>query len=176
MDPERTKHTASHRIQQQHFAPSIPTPRYYNTRSQEDWNTTHTPALKAIYTHIVDPVNIAELSRRIKHLRKGKAGGQSQVTADLLQQLDADTVRDWVLPLVNNCMAQDDIPPSGGKLFAVWAIEKVPGAGSIITSTRKLNIRPITLLEPIFKLIENIIHTPLSKAMTLAGALNPNHY
>jgi hypothetical protein len=95
------------------------------------------------------PVKLAELTRRIKHLRKGKAGGRSQVTADLFQQLDADTVRDWVLPQVNNCLAQDDIPPSG-KLFAVWAIEKVPGEGTIITSQGMLNIRTITLLEPIF--------------------------
>jgi hypothetical protein len=134
MDPERTKQTASHRVQQQHFTPSIPTPQYYNTRSQEDWNaldpwfkklfhTTHTPAPKAVYAHIMDPVTLVELKRRIKHLRKGKAGGRSQVTADLMQQLDMETVRGWVLPLVNNCLAQDDIPPTG-KLFAVWAIEK----------------------------------------------------
>ena len=186
MDPERTKQIASNRVQQQHFSPSIPTPQYYKTRTQEDWDamdpwfkkmfhTTHTPAPKAIYAHIMDPVNLVELTRRIKHLRKGKAGGRSQVTADLLQQLDTETVKEWVLPFVNNCLEQDDIPPTG-KLFAVWAIEKIPGAGSIITSTGKLNIRPITLLEPIFKLIESIIHTRLSRAMTKAGALNPNHY
>ena len=40
----------------------------------------------------MDPVNLAELTHRIKHLRKGKAGGRSQVTADLLQQLDTETV------------------------------------------------------------------------------------
>ena len=60
MDPERTKQTASHRIQKQHFSPSIPAPHYYKTRTQEDWDamdpwfkkmfhTTHKPAPKAIY-------------------------------------------------------------------------------------------------------------------------------
>jgi hypothetical protein len=76
---------------------------------------------------------------------------------------------------VNNCLAQDDITPSG-KLFAVWVIEKMPGAGTTISSQGKLNIRPITLLEPIFKLIESIMHTRLARAMTKTGALNPNHY
>ena len=109
----------------------------------------------------------------MKHLIKGKSGGRSLATADLLQQLDEDTVTDWILPLVNNCLAHDDIPPTG-KLFAVWAIEKIHVAGSIITATGKLNIRPITLLEPTFKLIESIIHNRLTRAMSKTGALNPN--
>jgi hypothetical protein len=36
----------------------------------------------------------------------------------------------------------------------VWAIEKFTGAGAI---TGELNIRPIVLLEPAFKLLEAII-------------------
>jgi hypothetical protein len=54
---------------------------------------THTPAPNAIYAYIMDSVNVAEFTRSIKHLRKGKTGGRSLVTADLLQQLDEDTVR-----------------------------------------------------------------------------------
>jgi hypothetical protein len=38
MDPEKPKKMASARVQQQHFTPSIPTPQYFNTRSQADWD------------------------------------------------------------------------------------------------------------------------------------------
>ena len=186
MDPHTTKRVASERIQQMHFTASIPTPSYYDTRTEDDWNkmepwfrelfhTTHTPKPQQRYEHIMNEVGMKELMFRIKRLKKNKAGGRSRVTADLLQLLDEDTVREWLMPLINRCLADEDLPPSA-KLFAVWAIEKVPGAGSIITSSGKLNIRPITLLEPTFKLIEAIIHSRLQKAMSKAGALNPNHY
>jgi hypothetical protein len=95
----------------------------------------------------MNEVGMKELMFRIKCLKKNKAGGRSQVTADLLQLLDENTVREWLMPLINICLADEDLPPSA-KLFAVWAIEKVPGAGSIITSSGKLNIRPITLPKP----------------------------
>ena len=186
MDPHTTKQVASERIQQMHFTASIPEPAYYSTRTEEDWDkmepwfkemfhTTRTPKPHQRYEHIMNAVGLKELLFRIKCLKKNKAGGRSRVTADLIQLLDETTVSEWLLPLVNDCLADEDLPPTA-KLFAVWAIEKVPGAGSIITSSGKLNIRPITLLEPIFKLIEAIIHSRLQKAMTKAGALNPNHY
>ena len=102
---------------------------------------------------------------RIKYLKKNMAGGRSRVTADLIQLLDKNTVRESLLPFINICLADEDLPLSAKLFVVLWAIEKVAGAGSIITtSSWKLNIRPITLLESIFKLIEVIMHSRLQKA------------
>ena len=186
MDPTLTKEVASARLQQEHFTPAVPAPAYYNTRTQKDWetmppwfkrmfHTTHNPVPQQKYEHIMNPVTLKQLVHRIKHLSKKKAGGRSKVTSDLIQLLDEDTVREWLLPLINQCLSQEDLPPTAKK-FAVWAIEKLIGAGSIITSKGKLNIRPITLLEPVFKLIEAIILSRLQGAMDKAGVLNRNQY
>jgi hypothetical protein len=111
----------------------------------------------------MDPVALPELKHRIKCLRKKKAGGRSGVTADLLHLLDDETLSQCLLPLINACLALEDIPGSL-KLFAIWAIEKHIGAGAIITSAGKLNIRPIVLLEPSYKLIEAIIESRIYPA------------
>ena len=78
--------------------------------------------------------------------------------------LDSTIVVQWLLPLLNACLTNEDMPGSA-KLFAIWAIEKYIGAGAIITSTGKLNIRPIVLLEPAFKLLEAVIQSRLSRAL-----------
>jgi hypothetical protein len=62
----------------------------------------------------------------------------------------------------------EDLLPSA-KLFAVLAIEKVAGGRIHHYFLRETKYT-------IFKLIEAIIHSRLQKAMTTAGALNPNHY
>ena len=166
-DPISTKDMATNRIKNQHFTQYTPTPEYYTCRTQPAWDkldtwfkelfhTTLSPSPDPRYAHIMDPVTLPELKHRIKCLRKKKAGGRSGVTADLLHLLDDVTLSQCLLPLINACLALEDIPGSL-KLFAIWAIKKHIGAGAIITSAGKLNIRPIVLLEPSYKLIEAII-------------------
>jgi hypothetical protein len=186
MDADRTKAMATKRIKEQHFTASVPPPPYMETRSDTDWAllptwvrstffTTKSPQPHPRYAHVMDPVTLPELKHRIKCMKKNKAGGRSGVTADLLQILDDPILINWILPLINAFMILEDMPPTA-KLFAIWAIEKYKGSGSIITSAGKLNIRPIVLLEPIYKLQEAIIHSRLSRAMDKAGVLDPSQY
>ena len=185
-DPISTKDMATNRIKNQHFTQYTPTPEYYTCRTQPAWDkldtwfkelfhTTLSPSPDPRYAHIMDPVTLPELKHRIKCLRKKKAGGRSGVTADLLHLLDDVTLSQCLLPLINACLALEDIPGSL-KLFAIWAIEKHIGAGAIITSAGKLNIRPIVLLEPSYKLIEAIIESRTSRALSDSSSLDPSQY
>ena len=66
--------------------------------------------------------------------------------------------------------------PDSAKLFSVWSIEKEKGSGSIITSTGKLNIRPISLFETYYKLIERIIQSRLQAALSAGNVLDTNQF
>ena len=113
--------------------------------------------------------------RIIKCLRTKKTGGWSGVTADLLHLLDEETLSQYLLPLINDCLALEDIPHSL-KLFATWAIEKHLGAGAIITSAGKINIRPIVQLKPSYKLTEAIVESRKSRALSNTNLLDPSQY
>ena len=61
-------------------------------------------------------------------VRKNKARGRSGITAGILQLLDSETVKQWLLPLLNACLL-NEVMPGSAKLFAIWAIEKFTGRG-----------------------------------------------
>ena len=81
-------------------------PHYIHTRRQPG------------YGHVMDPITASELHYRIKCLKKNKAGGRSGITADILQMLDSDIIVQWLLPLLNACLINEDMPGSA-KLFAI---------------------------------------------------------
>ena len=108
-------------------------------------------------------------------MKKNKAVGRSGVIADLLQILEDPILMNWILPVINDFILLEVMPPTA-EVFAIWATEKYKGSGSIITSAGKLNIRPIVLLELIYKLQEEIIHSRLSLAMDKAGVPDPSQY
>ena len=53
----------------------------------------------------------------------------------------------------------------------MWCIEKTKGVGPILHPTNKLDVRPISLFEVSFKLVETILATRINDA--LAPQLHP---
>ena len=123
----------------------------------------------------MDPIAPPELYSTIKRLRRTKAGGPSGLTTDMIYHLSPRTQETWILPILNHALQSRDLPVITKK-FQVWATEKQPGAGSILKLTGKINVRPISLFEVLYKLLELILKRRLSTILTHHNVIDKNQY
>ena len=70
-----------------------------------------------------------------------------------------------IIPFLNLCIQQKNTPMFTN-MFNVWCIEKTQGIGPILHPTNKLDVRPISLFEISFKLMETVLATRINNAMT----------
>ena len=184
--PDNTKHMATERISQHFYKPRIPPPPYHTHSTRDTWlalppwykntfhNTQH-PSSSTIYDNILDPASPDELKSTIKRMKRKKAGGPSGLTTDMLYHLLPDTQDTWILPILNHALRTHNLP-SLTKKFQVWATEKQPGAGSILKLTGKINVRPISLFEVLYKLLELLIKRRLNVILTKHNIIDKNQY
>ena len=165
--PDETKRAATLRITQTFFLPRIPRPDLSLDTLPAWLRKIMLPAFsphQGRFNTITEPVDLPSLRETLQSMHKNKASGPSGLHAESLHYLDDNTLDMWLLPAINHCITTGQIPPEL-KSFHVWAIEKEPGVGSILSMTGKLNIRPISLFETTYKLIERIIQHRLLKAL-----------
>jgi hypothetical protein len=111
------------------------------------------------------PVTIEELREVLERLGRNKSGGPSQLTAEMLMFASPEAQAAFILPFLNLCIQQKNTPMFT-KMFNIWCIEKTQGVGPILHPTNKLDVRPISLFEVSFKLMETVLATRISNAMT----------
>ena len=185
---ETVKRVATARISQKFYRGTTQTPAYIRTPSQEEWNKlppiirdtfhpTHLPerAPDPKFKDVMKNTWLEELLGSLKKMGRKKAGGPSGLTVEMLLHLPEDIQREWLLPFINKCLQDKDIPPFLKK-FYVWPTEKKPGEGSIMHPTEKIQLRPITLFEVVSKLTEHIINKRLMHILVSTKHLNRHQY
>ena len=185
-DPATTKALATRRISTTFFKPRIPAPAHTTNPTTANWlaqpqwfrNTFHTslnPATNPIFDDVLRPATTLDLQTALRHLGRNKAGGPSGLTTEMLVHLDTRTQEEWLLPFLNACIREKDIP-SRIKRFNVWCIEKEQGVGPIMHPTSKLQVRPISLFEVSLKLVEAVIATRIHNTMTKHSHMHPSQH
>ena len=107
---------------------------------------------------------MSELRWALNKLGKNKSTGPSGLSAEMLLYASPAAQETYILPFVNSCMKKKDTP-SYTKRFYVWCTEKVPGVGSVMHPSNKLDVRPISLFEISYKLVETILAHRISSVM-----------
>jgi hypothetical protein len=80
------------------------------------------PITNPIFNDILTTATPLDLQTALRHLGRNKAGGPSGLTTEILVHLDTQTQEEWLLPFVNACLKDKDIP-TRIKRFNVWCIE-----------------------------------------------------
>ena len=109
------------------------------------------------------PVTPSELDWALNKLGKNKSTGPSGLSAEMLLHASPAARAKYILPFANSCLRNKNTP-SYLKRFYVWCIEKVKGVGPIMHPTKKLDVRPISLYEISYKLVETILAERISAA------------
>ena len=183
-DPEKTKITVTEKVRSTFFAKRIQEPPELSSPGHPatpptirqifgDSQTTSTP--NPVLQHSTEPISPDELYTFLHHIKPKKAGGPSTIVVESLKYLHSDTLTNWLLPIVNECLETATIPPDMKK-FHVWAIEKKKGEGTIVQMEGKLNIRPISLFEVTYKLLELVIKSRVHKALLKNNDLDRAQY
>ena len=180
--PEEVKSLTTKRISSTFYERRIPSPAYAkNLDDAQAWNlmpqwyrkTFHNIKTRRINPDLANsmrPVSEAELRSALARLGKNKTGGPSELTAEMLVFASPAAQTAFILPFVNECIRHKNTPMFT-KNFNVWLIEKTKGVGPILHPTNKLDVRPISLFEISFKLVETILATRINDA--LEPKLNP---
>ena len=116
------------------------------------------------------PVTLEELRGALERLGRNKSGGPSQLTAEMLIFASPAAQAKYILSFLNACIENKNTRMFS-KMFNVWCIEKTQGVGTIMHPTNKLDVRPISLFEVSFKLMETVLATRINDAM--APKLHP---
>ena len=181
-NPDEVKQLTTERISSTFYSQRIPEPAYVRfATNDEAWlqmpqwyrktfgnikNSYINPAL----ANSMRTVSSTELRAALARLGKNKTGGPSQLTAEMLLFASDTAQTQYLLPFVNQCISKKNTPIFTKK-FNVWLLEKTKGVGPIMHPTNKLDVRPISLFEVSFKLVETIIATRINDAM--APKLHP---
>ena len=180
-DPEPVKALATKRISTTFYKQRIPIPKYVADATKAAWRKMPRK-FRRIFKNIkvggVDPalrnsmseVTPSELKFALKRMGKNKSGGPSGLTAEMLLHAPPAVQEQYLLPFVNECIKNRNTP-DWSKKFNVWCIEKTQGVGTIMHPTNKLDVRPISLFEVSFKLVETILATRINDA--IASKLHP---
>ena len=179
--PQEVKDLATSRIRSTFYEQRIPEPAYVKHKDAAAWalmptwykETFHNVKTRRINPDLAKsmrPVTDAELRAALTRLGKNKSGGPSQLTAEMLVHASPTAQKEFLLPFVNECIRHQNTPVFT-KNFNVWLIEKTKGVGPILHPTNKLDVRPISLFEVSFKLVETILATRINDA--IAPKLNP---
>ena len=174
-DPDITRTMATDRISTTFYKQRIPIPPFFTAPSTATWLKQPQKFRKLFHNLVnnyVNPdllgatreVNMSELRWALNKLGKNKSAGPSGLTAEMLLHASSEAQENFILPFVNSCMAKKDTP-SYTKRFYVWCTEKVPGVGSVMHPTKKLDVRPISLFEISYKLVETILAERISSVM-----------
>ena len=175
--PEEVKALATARISTTFYKQRIPEPAYVRFKNDEDawrrmpaWYRKAFHRIKNDYVnpdllHSMRPVTLDELRGALERLGRNKSGGPSQLTAEMLIFASPAAQAKYILPFLNTCIENKNTPMFT-KLFNVWCIEKTKGVGPIMHPTNKLDVRPISLFEVSFKLMETVLATRINDAMT----------
>ena len=174
---QEVKDLATARIHSTFYTQRIPEPAYVRFKLDDDawqqmpaWYRKTFRRIKTDYVHpdlakSMRPVTIEELREALERLGRNKSGGPSQLTAEMLIFASPEAQAKFILPFLNLCIQQKNTPMFT-KMFNVWCIEKTQGVGPILHPTNKLDVRPISLFEVSFKLMETVLATRISNAMT----------
>ena len=114
--------------------------------------------------HCMDQVTPSELRAALKRFGKNKSPGPSGLTAEMLLHASPKTQETFLLPYVNDCITQRNTPKYS-KNLNVWCLEKTQGVGSIMHPTNKLDVRPLSLFEVSYKLVEHILAKRITDVM-----------
>ena len=184
---ETVKATTQKRMFDYYYKSTNPAPAFITNPTKQNWNSlppvikdifhpTYLPekASNPIFTNMMRDASIDELQLSLKKMGRNKAPGPSKLTVEMLRHLSPAVQQTWLLPFINQCLQNRDAAPFT-KIFNVWPTEKRPGMGSILRPG-KLQVRPISLLEVPYKLLESIIYRRLMRAMTKANYLHPQQY
>ena len=186
--PDTVKEIATKRIAEKFYQATSPRPHFIRNPSPETWENlppiirdtfhpTHLPqkAADPKFNNVMRSTTMDETIASLRKMGKKKAAGPSGVTVEMLLHLPPDIQEEWLLPFLNKCLENRDIPPFLKK-FYVWPLEKKVGEGSIIHPTDKMQLRPITLFEVVGKLTEHIINKRLMHILTRTKHLNRHQY
>ena len=180
--PDEVKDLATTRISNTFYTQRIPEPAYVHSDTDDSaWHLMpqwYKETFSNIKTRHINhrlrtsmrTVTPSELRAALERLGKNKSGGPSQLTAEMLIYSSPAAQAKFLLPFVNMCILNRDTPMFTKK-FNVWCIEKTKGVGPILHPTNKLDVRPISLFEVSFKLVETVLATRINEA--LAPQLNP---
>ena len=176
-NPDEVKQLTTERVSSTFYSQRIPEPAYVRFSTDDKawlrmpaWyrktfgnikNSTINPAL----ANSMRAVSPTELKAALSRLGKNKTGGPSHLTAEMLIFASESAQLQYILPFVNQCIKNKNTPLFT-KNFNVWLIEKTKGVGPIMHPTNKLDVRPISLFEVSFKLVETILATRINDAMT----------
>jgi hypothetical protein len=181
-DPEEVKALATKRISSTFYKQRIPEPDYVRFDTDDTaWNlmpqwyrkTFSNVKTKKINHRLrtsMREVSPSELKAVLERLGENKSGGPSQLTAEMRIYSSPAAQTKFLLAFVNMRILNRNTPMFTKK-FNVWCIEKTKGVGPILHPTNKLEVRPISLFEVSFKLVETILVTRINDA--LAPQLNP---
>ena len=180
--PEEVRELTTARISSTFYSQRIPEPAHTRfTKDKDAWlqmpqwyrktfanvkNTYVNPAL----ANSMRQVSPSELRAALSRLGRNKSGGPSTLTAEMLIFASDSAQMQYILPFVNQSIINKNTPEFTKK-FNVWLIEKTKGVGPIMHPTNKLDVRPISLFEVSFKLVETILATRINDA--LAPKLHP---
>ena len=174
-DPDKTKDLATKRISTTFFTKRIPVPSFIQDTSLAAWTKMPT-RFRTIFSniktqqvdpdlkHTMDAVTPSELRAALQRMGKNKSPGPSGLTAEMLRHASTEAQETFILPYVNDCIKQRNTPQYT-KNLNVWCLEKVQGAGSTMHPTNKLDVRPLSLFEVSYKLVEIILAKRISDVM-----------
>ena len=182
-DPTEVKIQATTRIATEFFRRRTIPPRFLSDSTVQPppwWNRifTHTQnpvPSDPIYNSILDPIDITTLNMTLKHMHSNKSGGPSGLVVESFRWLTDTTKTEWLLPMVNHCLSSGTAP-TNIKDFQVWATEKIQGEGSMLSHRGKINVRPIALFEPAYKIVESVIQRRLQRCMMKHKRLHTSQY
>ena len=108
------------------------------------------------YTDIPD-ITTSEVAFALKHMKRGKAPGDDDITTDLLKDAGEDLYKK-LAQLFTRCLKEKKVPESFGVGIVILLYKK--------GDSKELgNYRPITLLSVIYKLFSKIITNRLTKTL-----------
>ena len=180
-NPEDVKQLATSRISSTFYSQGIPEPAHVRFSADETawlqmpkWYRTTFANVKNSYVNpalanSMRQVSPSELRAALSRLGKNKSGGPSTLTAEMLIFASDSAQMKYIHPFVNQCIINKNTPAFTKKY--VWLIEKTKGIGPIMHPTNKRDVRPISLFEVSFKLVETILATRINDAM--APKLHP---
>ena len=180
--PQEVKSLTTQRISTTFYKQRIPEPAYVRFKNDDAaWQLMplwYRKAFKRIKNDYVNPdlatslrpVTLEELRAALDRLGRNKSGGPSQLTAEMLIYASPEAQARFILPFVNMCLLNKNTPMFT-KQFNVWLLEKTQGVGPIMHPTNKLDVRPISLFEISFKLVETVLASRINDAM--AKKLHP---
>ena len=181
--PPLVKQMATDRIATEFFRLRVPPPPFLTdlTSPIPEWwsqvfpHTLNPEPSDPLYDSILDPISLSFLNKILTRMHSNKSGGPSGLVVESFRWLNDATKTEWLLPWVNHCL-ETGTSPLSIKKFQVWATEKSPGEGSMLSHSGKVNVRPIALFETAYKVIENVIQKRLQTRMFKHHKLHNSQY